>query len=105
MAPSLAVPPGDALPPDDRSPVAIAAEWSSRIMTIALEMVLPGVAGAWLDKRLGTRFVFTLLGFGLGMTAALWHLTNLVQPVRQVDGRPGAENQTTPPTDHPTDHT
>lgn len=78
VPPSEAVAPGDDLPNDDRSPIAIASEWSSRIMVIALEMVLPGVGGLWLDRRLGTKFVFTLGGFGLGMFAALWHLTHLV---------------------------
>ena len=53
-------------PPPDRSSMAIAFEWSGTIMTIALEMVLPGLGGHWLDKQLGTRAVFLLLGFALG---------------------------------------
>lgn len=58
--------------PPDRSPMAIALEWSVTIMTIAAEMVLPGLGGYWLDKQLGTRAVFLLLGFALGgLLAAL----------------------------------
>ncbi len=91
MPPSDAVAPGDNLPKDDRSPIAIAAEWSSRIMSIALEMVLPGVAGMWLDRRLGTKFVFTLGGFGLGMFAALWHLTHLVGGSKATNDIPKTE--------------
>lgn len=63
--------------PDQRSPMAIAADWSGRIISISLEMVLPGVAGMWIDNKLGTRVVFTLAGFALGMTGAIWQLARL----------------------------
>ena len=36
------------------------------VMTIAAEMVVPGLAGYWLDKQLGTKALFLLLGFVLG---------------------------------------
>jgi hypothetical protein len=48
-------------------------EWSSRIFAVSLEMVLPGLAGQWLDKRWGTGFL-ALVGFALGITLAIWHL-------------------------------
>jgi hypothetical protein len=61
-----------AQPPDNRSPVAIAFEWSATVMTISAEMVVPGLLGYWLDQRLGTRALFLLLGFsGGGALAAL----------------------------------
>jgi hypothetical protein len=47
--------------------------WVAKITAVVLEMVLPGLAGLWLDNQLGTRFV-TLLGFGLGVPLGLWHL-------------------------------
>jgi F0F1-type ATP synthase assembly protein I len=52
--------------PDDRSPMAIAFEWSAVIMTISAEMVVPGLIGYWLDQRFGTRALFLLLGFAIG---------------------------------------
>lgn len=52
--------------------------WASRATTIALEMVLPGLAGQWADERFGTSFL-TLTGFGLGLTLALWHLIGLAR--------------------------
>ena len=58
--------PDDADAPDGRSATSKAAEWASRVMTISLEMVLPGLAGYWLDTKLGTRVVFLLVGFALG---------------------------------------
>lgn len=53
--------------------MALAMEWVARITTVALVMVLPGLAGVWLDRRLGTGF-FALLGFGLGMVVGIWLL-------------------------------
>ena len=60
-------------PPEDRSPVGVAMEWVSRITAIALMMVLPGLAGTWLDKRWGTGFL-ALVGFALGVTLGIWQL-------------------------------
>jgi hypothetical protein len=50
------------------SPIGDALVWSSRIMALGLMMFLPGVAGNWLDARLGTRFlgpVGLVLGFAV----------------------------------------
>jgi Putative F0F1-ATPase subunit Ca2+/Mg2+ transporter len=51
-------------------------------MLVALEMVLPGMAGYWLDQKLGTVALFLLLGFGLGWTAAIAHLIQIVRSNR-----------------------
>jgi hypothetical protein len=48
-------------------------EWVSQITTVVAEMVLPGLAGQWLDQRWGTKFI-GLLGFALGLTVGIWHL-------------------------------
>ena len=65
--------------PDGRSPVAKAAEWSTRIMTISLEMVVPGLVGYWLDNKFGTKFVLMLAGFVLGFITAIKHLLYFTQ--------------------------
>jgi hypothetical protein len=62
--------------PESRPPIAVAMEWVSRVLAISLEMVLPGLFGQWLDGKLGTRFL-VLIGFGLGISLAIWHLTRL----------------------------
>ena len=63
---------------DSRSPQAKAYEWATRIMTVSLEMVVPGLLGYWaLDRNLGTQGLFTLLGFGLGMTLGIYHLVRM----------------------------
>jgi F0F1-type ATP synthase assembly protein I len=64
---------------DDRSPSAKAYQWSTRIMVVALEMVLPGLAGYWLDQQLGTVVLFMLVGFVVGCTAAVVHLIRMVR--------------------------
>ncbi|MEX0715777.1 MAG: AtpZ/AtpI family protein [Planctomycetaceae bacterium] len=53
--------------------MAIAMEWVSRIIAVALIMVLPGLGGHWLDARWGTSFL-ALAGFALGITAGIYHL-------------------------------
>lgn len=60
-------------------PMAVALEWVSRIMVVAMEMVLPGLAGQWLDRQLGTGFL-VLAGFVLGITVAMWHLIAMTRP-------------------------
>ncbi len=66
----------------DVSPIGEAMVWVSRIMAIGLTMFLPGVAGGWVDGRLGTRFVGPL-GFATGLGLALYALTRLKFPARR----------------------
>lgn len=61
-------------PSRSESPIGLAATWSARIVAVALEMVLPGLGGQWLDNRIGTAPLLTLGGFGLGMVGGVWHL-------------------------------
>ena len=46
---------------------------------MSLEMVLPGLAGHWLDQRLGTVVLLMLVGFAMGGTAAVVHLLHMVR--------------------------
>jgi ATP synthase protein I len=77
--------------PDGPTLIAIAYGWAARIMTVALEMVVPGLIGVWLDSRLGTKIVFVLLGFGGGCTLAVWHLIRMTapQPDREQNNKTG----------------
>ncbi len=80
---------------DRRPPLARAATWASRVTTIALEMVLPGLAGIWIDRRLGTQVLFTLLGFSGGLTFAIWQLLKMTKPA------PPNDTETNQPEAHP----
>ncbi|MEN6459551.1 MAG: AtpZ/AtpI family protein [Thermoguttaceae bacterium] len=73
--------------PHDRTPpLVLAMQWSSRITTISLEMVVPGLIGYWLDQRLRTGFLLLTLGIAIGLTTGIM---SLVRIARQ------------PPDDHP----
>jgi len=58
------------------SSIGEALGWVSRIMAIGLTMFLPGVAGNWLDAKLGTSFL-GLLGLVAGFSVAILSLARL----------------------------
>ena len=64
-------------PTDERSPAVVAYVWASRLTTVSLEMVLPGLGGYWLDHRFKTVPLFTVLGFACGLALGLWHLLKM----------------------------
>lgn len=63
--------------PDDRASIAKAYTLVSYVMSIALEMVVPGLLGYWLDHYLGTKLLFAVLGFAFGLTFGIWQLVLL----------------------------
>jgi hypothetical protein len=72
--------------PQTPHPIATAMQWVSRITTVGLEMVLPGLGGLWLDGRWGTSFL-GLVGFALGMTLGIWHLLQMTRSLNTKGGR------------------
>ena len=70
-------------PPDDRSALASAVEWSSRVMMASAEMVVPGLCGLWVDRQLGTLFLFGGIGFAVGLVLAIWHLIRMTDATKQ----------------------
>ena len=52
--------------------------WSGRTLTVALEMVVPGVAGMWVDRKLDTNFIGPT-GFVLGVAFGIWHLLQMTK--------------------------
>lgn len=65
--------------PSRPNPMAIALEWVARIIAIGFEMVLPGLAGQWLDQRFGTSYL-AIGGFVFGVVAGIWHLIVMTRP-------------------------
>lgn len=47
--------------------------WVSRILAVTAVMVLPGLAGQWLDKRWGTNFL-GVAGFVFGLVSGIAYL-------------------------------
>ena len=66
--------------PDDRPPMALAIEWSTRLMAVGLEMALPAGGGYWLDLRNGTKPLFVILGAVLGFALGMFHLMQIARP-------------------------
>lgn len=62
--------------PSHSPPIGEAIAWVSRIMAIGLTMFLPGLAGNWLDSRMGSG-LFGPAGFALGLGTALFWLFQL----------------------------
>jgi hypothetical protein len=46
-------------------------------MTVSAEMVLPAALGYWLDEKLGTTLVLTVLGALAGFALGFWHLLRM----------------------------
>jgi hypothetical protein len=69
-------------PPSNQSfgAVSAALEWSSRIIAVSLEMVLPGLAGWWLDGKTGTGW-FAGIGFAIGLVVGVIHLIAMTRPL------------------------
>jgi hypothetical protein len=66
--------------PPERSPMAVALEWSTTVMTIAAEMVVPGLIGHWLDTKLNLKMpVLLLIGFALGGLLAALSLSRIAK--------------------------
>ena len=77
---------------DSRPPLLVAQEWLTQITTVVLEMLLPGLAGQWLDHRWGTKFL-TLVGFALGLTVGIWHLIAMTRPKTSATGQDQSSGQ------------
>ena len=65
--------------PDGRSPIAIAMQWATQVTTICIEMVLPILFGVWVDRYLGIRAVFTILGAVGGLWLGIWNLMRVAR--------------------------
>lgn len=65
------------------SPIAIAQVWISRVLTVSLEMVVPGLIGIWLDSRWDSSPWLTLAGFAVGMPFGFWHLLAMTRTPRK----------------------
>jgi F0F1-type ATP synthase assembly protein I len=59
-------------------PFAAAMEWVAKITTVGLEMVLPTVAGTYLDQYLGTNY-WAVIGLVVGLAVGFWHLLQMTK--------------------------
>jgi F0F1-type ATP synthase assembly protein I len=75
--------------PDGRSPIAVAMHWATQVTTISIEMVLPILLGVWVDRRLGTKVLFTILGGIGGMWLGIWNLIRVAKVLAAGDKKRG----------------
>jgi hypothetical protein len=76
-------------PDDDRS-LARYLRYSHLGIQFLVSIGLPLGLGIWLDRRWGTKVLFTLLGLAAGFTAALYSLYGeLFRKHDDDDGKPG----------------
>lgn len=75
--------------PDTRSSWAVGWGWASQVTSIALEMVLPGILGLWVDRQLGSVMVFLVLGVAFGVTGGMIHLVRFSRSIGQSPPHPG----------------
>ena len=75
--------------PDGRSPIAVAMHWATQVTTISIEMVLPILLGVWVDHRLGTKVVFTILGGIGGLWLGIWNLIRVAKVLAAGDKKRG----------------
>ncbi len=62
-------------------PMGAAMQWVARIFGAAVMMILPGLAGLWLDDRFGLSFI-GLIGFAFGLIGGM---TYLISATRAAD--------------------
>ncbi len=62
--------------------MARAYDRATRGITVAIGMVVPGLVGYYLDDRLGTRALLTIVGFAVGVAYGVWQLLRLTNGPR-----------------------
>jgi F0F1-type ATP synthase assembly protein I len=53
-------------------------EWVAKITTVGLEMVLPAIAGTYLDRYLRTSY-WAVIGLVVGLIVGFWHLLQMTK--------------------------
>jgi hypothetical protein len=73
-------------PSDDRSPTSKGMDLVTRVISGSLVFIIPIVGGFYLDGRMGTGLLWTLVGLGFGMAAGSWQLYRLIQSSEDTSG-------------------
>jgi F0F1-type ATP synthase assembly protein I len=64
--------------------IAEAAKWISVVTSVVGVMIVPALAGIWIDHLLGTKGLFAILGVVLGFVGGMYCLLDTVK------SKPGA---------------
>jgi hypothetical protein len=63
-------------------------EWVTKITTVGLEMALPAIGGAYLDRRFGSKY-WALIGLVFGVVVGMWHLLQMTSVANKNRGKKG----------------
>ena len=61
-------------------------EWVAKITTVGMEMVLPAIAGTYLDQYLRTGY-WAIVGLVLGGVVGFWHLMQMTKAATPKQGK------------------
>ena len=74
------------------SPLSTGLQWASAITTIGLEMALPPLFGAWVDRQYATSPLWTVVLAVLGFVVAMRHLWEMSKRLnRRADREAGSD--------------
>jgi len=90
--------------PESRSPLSVGLEWVTMVTTIGLEFALPPVIGYFIDARVGTAPVGTIVGAVVGFLVGMLHIVRMSRSLpdgsrRGTGGPSGARGRTPGPGD------
>lgn len=77
---------------DDRSAIAKSVDLAYAVMSICAILALPAWGGFTLDRWLGTRLLFTVIGLLIGLAASVFQFLKLLKRLE----RNSASNQSKP---------
>ncbi|MGI5831387.1 MAG: hypothetical protein ACOX6D_02475 [Thermoguttaceae bacterium] len=83
------MPHSDEGPRESLSPLAIGYMWSTRILSLSIEMGLIVMAFYWLDRKLATTPVFTIIGT---LTAVTVFIVQMIAMTKKLVSHPSEEN-------------
>lgn len=72
-------PDGSGAETDDRSAIAKSLDLAYVLMSICAMLALPALGGFYLDRWLGTRLLFTVIGFGIGLATSVFQFLKLLK--------------------------
>ena len=83
-------------PSDDRSPIARAVGLAYAVIGLCVQMVIPILGGYWVDQRVGSQALFTIIGVGLGMWMGVLGLIRVTETLRGPPKTPPNSNRKLP---------
>jgi F0F1-type ATP synthase assembly protein I len=71
----------DGPPQDNRSIISLAYAWATRVIAVAITLIVPALIGVWIGQKFGTAWtiILLILGFAVGVTGAVFQLIQIAK--------------------------